>query len=83
MSRLDTLPFPAPPSQMPANLSVTCSDSTLCMEGQCGHVSAHVGTSCIVCVYTCRVYVANSGRDQRILVGLATPFLYQSLSLVH
>lgn len=37
-------PAHASPSEKPANLSVTCSDSTLCMEGQCGHVSTHVGT---------------------------------------
>lgn len=37
-------PALAPPSEKPANLSVTYSDSTLCMEGQCGHMSAHVGT---------------------------------------
>lgn len=41
--RLDTQPLPALPPQMPANLSITYSDSALCMEGQCGHVSTHVG----------------------------------------
>lgn len=32
-----------PLSQKPANPSVLCSDSTLCLEGQCGRMSAHMG----------------------------------------
>lgn len=80
VSRLDTQPLPALPSQMPANLSITYSDSALCMEGQCGHMSTHVGAVYSLCVHMYRVYVARSGSSQRILVASPLPPLPIPLS---